>query len=67
MHKLPINFPDPPSGPSMWRALLLIVAHDGYSAVSKWIHAQVLARWEELYPGMMFPDEKGSINPVEEL
>ena len=62
-HTLPIKIPSPASGPSAWRALLLIVAHDGFNHISKWFLHQVDVRWGELYPGMMYPDENGVINP----
>jgi len=63
-HNLPIKFPNPPSGPSLWRGLLLIAAHDGYKHISQWIFQQITIRWGELYPGMMFPDEQGIIHPI---
>jgi hypothetical protein len=63
-HNLPIKFPDPQRGPSLWRALLLIAAHEGFKHISQWIFHQVTIRWGELYPGMMFPDEQGVIRPM---
>lgn len=63
-HNLPIKFPNPKRGPSLWRALLLIAAHDGFKHISQWIFHQVTIRWGELYPGMMFPDEQGLIQPT---
>ena len=48
----------------MWRAVLLIVAHDGFKHISQWVFQQVTIRWAELYPGMMFPNEVGEIHPI---